>query len=192
MFDFNGKVAIVTGGTRSIGAAVSKMLASNGASVVAAYSGNKERAKKLEKEILTSGGKCVTFGGNLCDTANSEGLVKRAMDEFGSIDILVNNHGIWNDGPIDKMSLATWDELMDVNLHAVFYLTQLVSLHMIKKGSGKIINVSSTAAQRGRLTTAIMLPVKVQLIPLPRAFPVNWHLMVSMSILLLQAGSIQT
>lgn len=149
MFDFKGKVAIVTGGTRGIGAAVSRMLAQGGASVMAAYSGNIGRAEQLKQEITSAGGKCQVFGGDLCLTENCEGLVEATLAEFGAIDILVNNHGIWNDGPLESMSLETWDELMNVNLRSVFYLTQLVSIKMIARGSGKIINVSSTAAQRG-------------------------------------------
>ena len=149
MFDFNGKAAIITGGTRGIGAAVSKMLAQHGASVMAAYSGNRKRAEELKADITFAGGKCQVFGGDLRDPVNAEALVQETLKEFGSVDILVNNHGIWNEGAIDKMSLETWDELMDVNLRSVFYLTQLASREMIKKGFGKIINVSSTAAQRG-------------------------------------------
>lgn len=149
MISFDGKVALITGGTRGIGAACSRMFAQAGASVAMSYLRDHDSAQKLATELAGMGAECLAVAGDLAREEDAKNLVDETIERFGRIDILVNNHGIWNEGAIDTMSVETWDRLMEVNLRAVFLVTQHVVRQMKKQGSGTIINVSSTAGQRG-------------------------------------------
>lgn len=149
LISLKDSVAIITGGTRGIGAACSRMFAEAGARVVMSYHSNHDAAQKRVAEIENTGVRCIAVSGDLAKEDDARKLVDRTMEEFGRVDILVNNHGIWNYGAIDTMSTDVWDRLMEVNLRAVFLVTQYVSRVMKGQGSGTIINVSSTAGQRG-------------------------------------------
>ena len=147
--DLGDKTALVTGGSRGIGRAACVLLARAGADVAFGFRLNEERARDLVDELKRSGRKALAVQGDLSRRKDTEALVGRTVEAFGRIDILVNNHGIWKDGPIDTMSEEEWDETLDVNLKGVFLCTQAVVKVMKRQGSGKIINVASTAGQRG-------------------------------------------
>ena len=149
MIDLSNKVALVTGGSRGIGAATSRMLAAAGADVAISYLNNESAAAAVVADVEKAGRKCIAVGGDLSDEAGAAALVDSTIRQFGKIDILVNNHGIWTYGEIDTMAPEVWDEMIAVNLRAVFLVTQRVSRVMKEQKSGKIINVSSTAGQRG-------------------------------------------
>lgn len=149
MIDLSNKVALVTGGSRGIGAATSRMLAAAGADVAISYLNNESAAAAVVADVEKAGRKCIAVGGDLSDEAGAAALVDATVQDFGKIDILVNNHGIWTYGEIDTMAPEVWDETINVNLRAVFLVTQRVSRVMKEQKSGKIINVSSTAGQRG-------------------------------------------
>lgn len=170
MIRFDGKVALVTGGTRGIGAAASKMFAAAGAKVVMSYQSNHDAANTITKEIESAGGECLAVPGDLTSEEGAGNLVKAALSRFGRIDILVNNHGIWTYGAIDTMTTEVWDRTHDVNLRSVFLVTRLVVREMKKKGGGNIVNVSSTAGQRGEAEHSHYASSKGALISLTKSW----------------------
>jgi 3-oxoacyl-[acyl-carrier protein] reductase len=149
MIEFNGKVALVTGGSRGIGAATARMFAEAGADVAISYLSNRAAADAVVVDIERLGRRALAVSGDLSQEADAKALIDAVDKKFGRLDILVNNHGIWNDGPIETMSAKTWDRMIEINVRAVFLVTQR-ALPLIKRGGGgSIVNVSSTAGQRG-------------------------------------------
>jgi 3-oxoacyl-[acyl-carrier protein] reductase len=144
-----GKVAIVTGASRGIGAAIAKKLSKNGATVIVNYCGSAEAAKKVEKEITDCGGKAVAVK---CDVSNYEeckNFIDGIYKEYGQIDILVNNAGVTRDGLLMGMSEEDFDTVINTNLKGVFNCMRFVSRYMIKKKKGSIVNISSVSGVIG-------------------------------------------
>jgi 3-oxoacyl-[acyl-carrier protein] reductase len=146
-----GKAAVVTGGSRGIGAATVKLLAQAGADVVFNYNRSKEAAQQVEQEARRHGVRVESLKADLSKVKECERLVKFALARLGRLDILVANAGIWNaeDAPIDKMSERQWDEMLAANLKSVYGVVRYAVPHMKAQKSGRIIAVSSTAGQRG-------------------------------------------
>ncbi|MGH9795030.1 MAG: SDR family NAD(P)-dependent oxidoreductase [Candidatus Acidiferrales bacterium] len=146
-----GKAALVTGGSRGIGAAAVKLFARTGADVVFNYHRSKDAAQQVEQEARKHGVRVESLKADLSKVTECEKLVKFARQRLGRIDILVANAGIWNadDAPIEKMSERQWDEMMAANLKSVYGMVRHTAPHMIAQKSGRIIAVSSTAGQRG-------------------------------------------
>lgn len=144
-----GQVAIVTGGSRGIGAAIAKELAGAGAQVVATYTSGVEAMEKVVKEIEENGGLIHSIKANVANTEDSENLIKEAIEKFGKVDILVNNAGITRDRTFRKMSREDWDAVIDVNLNGVFNTTKAVIDHMLENKYGRIINLSSIVGLAG-------------------------------------------
>ncbi len=143
MINLNGKVAIVTGGSRGIGKEVAKKLASLGSNLVINYTSKEEEALITKNEVESLGIKCIT---TKCDVSNSDEvnqMVDLAIKEFGQVDILVNNAGITKDGLLMRMKEEDFDKVIDVNLKGVFNCTKAVTKPMMKKKYGKIINMAS-------------------------------------------------
>jgi 3-oxoacyl-[acyl-carrier protein] reductase len=151
MISLAGKAALITGGSRGIGAAAVKLFAQAGADVVFSYHRNRDAARQVEQEARKHGTRVESLKADLSHMADAKRLVKHAIDRLGNLDILVANAGIWNveDLPIEKMAEREWDEMMDVNLKSVYAVTHFAAAHMIAKRAGRIIAVSSTAGQRG-------------------------------------------
>ncbi len=153
MISREGQVAVVTGGSRGIGAATARMFAAAGADVAISYLNNENAAREVVAHIERAGRRALAVGGDLSVRENAEALVAAAVSRLGKLDILVNNHGIWTGGEIDTMPAEVWDETIRVNLRAVFLVTQEAVRVMKERrqgeGGGRIINVSSTAGQRG-------------------------------------------
>ncbi len=149
MKEFEGKIVLVTGASRGIGAAVAMAFASNGASVVATYNVNKKEALRCALEIKQKGGECVLQQANVSRASDVRRTVKNVLAKYRRIDILVNNAGIWKRGEIGSMSEKQWDETISLNLKGTFLFCNEVAPIMKKQKSGKIINISSTAGQRG-------------------------------------------
>ena len=149
MIDLRGKAAVVTGGSRGIGRAACLLLAQSGADVALGYRSNSKAAAGVAEEIRKMGRKALAIQGDLSRRGDAEALMSAAMKALGRIDILVNNHGIWKDGPIGSMTEEDWDETLDVNLKGVFLCTRAALPAMRRQGSGRIINIASTAGQRG-------------------------------------------
>lgn len=149
----SGKVALVTGGSRGIGAATVRMFAAAGARVAFNYQQAKAQAEQLVKELGENN--CAAFACDLSGMETPSQLVSSAVNRFGRLDILVANHGVWppEDAPIDQMSDAQWRNTVAVNLDSVFGLIKHTVAHMKKQrgpgAAGHIVLVSSTAGQRG-------------------------------------------
>ena len=149
MIRLDGKVALITGASRGIGYATGELMSRAGATVILNYNRTRDAAENLAQRINSSGGKALAVKANVADRGEVEAMVETAIRAFGRIDILVNNAGIWTYGEIDTMPDEVWDETMNINLRGVFNCTRAVVPHMKKQGGGRIINLSSTAGQRG-------------------------------------------
>jgi 3-oxoacyl-[acyl-carrier protein] reductase len=147
--DLKQKVVLVSGGSRGIGAAIVKVLAETGADVAFTYIAHKESAKQIEAIVKKFGRRCLMLKTSVSSRKQVHNAVWKTMHEFGRIDILVNNAGIWKYGAIGKITERQWDEMLDINLKGMFLFTNEVVPVMKKQGSGKIINIASTAGQRG-------------------------------------------
>ena len=148
--DLTGRVAMVTGGTRGIGAAICHALAADGAVVAAGFSSNQARADELRQAIEAAGGTVSLHQGNIGDAEDCERVVKEVIEEHGRLDILVNNAGITVDKPVWKLSAADWDKVLKVDLSGAFYMSKPAIQHMIGRGSGRIINISSVDRRDGQ------------------------------------------
>ena len=149
MISLENQVAVVTGGSRGIGAASAIILAKAGANVLFTYMQNETAAGEVKEEIEGLGRKCVALKANVAKPKNAKKVVEKAMQKFGQVDILVNNAGIWTYGEMGKMSEDVWEETIQTNLNGTFYMINAVVPYMKKRHFGKIINISSTAGQRG-------------------------------------------
>ena len=149
MIDLKGKAALVTGGSRGIGRATCRLLAQAGADVAFSYHTNQRAAKITESEIVGAHRRCLALPADLSRRADADRLIRETVKSLGRLDILVNNHGIWKDGPIESMSEEDWDETLDINLKGVYLCTRAAVSLMKRQGGGRIINIASTAGQRG-------------------------------------------
>jgi 3-oxoacyl-[acyl-carrier protein] reductase len=151
MITLAGKAALITGGSRGIGAAAVRMFAQAGADVVFSYHSRVDAAKQVEQEARKHGTRVESFKADLGKMRPAEKLVKFTIERLGRLDILVANAGIWNleDLPVEKMSERDWDQMMDVNVKSVYSVIHFAVPHMIAQRSGRIIAISSTAGQRG-------------------------------------------
>jgi len=152
--DLSGRVALVTGGTRGIGAAISQRLASRGAVVAAGFSSNTERAEAFRESLDGSRGSVTLHQGNVGDAEDCARVVTEVIEQHGRLDILVNNAGVTVDRPIAKMSVDDWHKVLRVNLSGAFYMVKPVLNHMLERGSGRIINISSVIGERGNVGQA--------------------------------------
>jgi NAD(P)-dependent dehydrogenase (short-subunit alcohol dehydrogenase family) len=152
--ELTGRVALVTGGTRGIGAAICQSLVDAGAVVGAGFSSNQGRADELRQSIETAGGKLTLHQGNVGDFDDCQRVVQEVIDEHGRLDILVNNAGVTVDKPVWKMSVDDWHKVLRVNLSGAFYMTKPALIHMLDRGTGRIINISSVTGEMGNIGQA--------------------------------------
>lgn len=150
MFDLTDKVAIVTGSSRGIGAAIAKALAVQGAKVVINHRNSAEDAEKTASEIAEVGGEVKIIQADVSDSDESHKLVKETIDTYGQIDILVNNAGTTRDTLIMTMKEADWDLVLQTNLNSTFYCSKAVVRPMMKKRRGRIINITSVVGLAGQ------------------------------------------
>lgn len=151
MISLAGKAALVTGGSRGIGAATVRLFARAGADVVFNYHRRRDAAQQVEQEARKHGTRVESLKADLGRMADAKKLVSHTVERLGRLDVLVANAGIWNekDTPIEKLTEREWDEMMRVNLKSVYVVTHFAAAHMIAQRSGRIIALSSTAGQRG-------------------------------------------
>jgi 3-oxoacyl-[acyl-carrier protein] reductase len=151
MITLAGRAAVITGGSRGIGAAAVKMFAKAGADVVFSFNKNREAAQQVEQEARKNGTRVESLKAELGTVKEAAKLVAFAKERLGRLDILVANAGIWNaeETPIEAMSEKEWDEMVRVNLKSLYAVVHEAVPHMIAQGGGCIITVSSTAGQRG-------------------------------------------
>jgi NAD(P)-dependent dehydrogenase (short-subunit alcohol dehydrogenase family) len=142
-----GKVAVVTGGSRSIGRAISLGLAAEGASVVVNYRTDATAAGQVVAEIERRGGKAVSGRADTSKAAEVEALMSKAVAEFGQIDILVNNAAVLKRTPFLEITEDEWDEILSVNLKGYFLCAQAAARRMVPRKSGVIINMSSASEE---------------------------------------------
>jgi 3-oxoacyl-[acyl-carrier protein] reductase len=149
VLDLVGRVAVVTGGSRGIGWAISEVLAQAGAAVAMLYRENEEAAEEAAQTLNTAGGTAIALR---CDVSDEHAVAAAMADivqNLGRIDILVNNAGIWKRAPIVEMTGADIAETLRVNLAGVFHATREAARDMLTREWGRVINVSSTAGIRG-------------------------------------------
>jgi 3-oxoacyl-(acyl-carrier-protein) reductase len=149
-----GRVAFVTGGTRGIGAAISKSLASQGAVVAAGYGRDHERAEVLRKELEGQGTTVSVHQGNVGSSEDCRRTVSEVIEQHGRLDILVNNAGITADKPALKMQEEEWYKVLAVNLSGAFFMSRAALEHMLERGSGRIVNISSIIGEMGNIGQA--------------------------------------
>ena len=149
MGKLNGKVALVTGANRGIGKGIARGLAREGASLVMAARGAEE-LKAAVSEITALGVAVLSVPMDVTDESQVESLFAQAMGRFGRLDLLVNNAGAFDGGPLDELSTEAWDKVIAVNLRAPFLCTRAAMRIMKKQGAGRIINIGSISAQRVR------------------------------------------
>lgn len=148
--NFKDRVALVTGASTGIGAATAIKLSQCGVKVAINYFRSEAEAKKVSTSIKSEGGSTLLVQADVRDAAQVKEMVANTLREFGRIDILVNNAGgLPKRVPVLQMNDALWNELMDLNLRSTFYCSRAVAPHMIKKGYGRIVNISSVAAFTG-------------------------------------------
>ena len=150
MSNLKGKVALVTGGTGGIGAAICLKLAESGARVATNYR-NEEKAKAWQAEAKKAGHDIAVYQADVSDFDACQALVDQVEKDLGPIDILVNNAGITKDGMFKKMSKEKWDAVMNINLDGLFNITKPLVEGMTDRGWGRIINISSINGQKGQM-----------------------------------------
>lgn len=145
MNNLKGKVALVTGASKGIGAAIAKELAARGAAVAVNYSGSKDAADKVVAEIKAAGGKAVAIQANLSEAAAAAPLVEKTVKELGPIDVLVNNAGVYEFGPLDTVTPEHFHKMFNLNVLGLLMTTQ-AAVKSFSSNGGSIINISSVAA----------------------------------------------
>ena len=143
------KTAVVTGAGRGIGRAIAIALAKDGYNVVINYNGSEEKAEKVALECREHGVSAITVKANVSDFSESEELIKKAIEEFGSIDVLVNNSGITRDNLLLRMKEEDFDSVIDVNLKGTFNTIKHATRQMMKQKNGSVINMSSVVGISG-------------------------------------------
>jgi acetoacetyl-CoA reductase/3-oxoacyl-[acyl-carrier protein] reductase len=166
--DLTGHVALVTGGTRGIGAAIGRALAARGAAVAAGFSANREKAERFLEDLRREGRDVSIHQGNIGSCEDCERTVREVIDQHGRLDILVNNAGITNDRPVLKMTADDWDRVVRINLNGAFYMARPALSHMLDRGSGRIVNISSVVGEQGNIGQANYAAAKSGLFGLTR------------------------
>lgn len=150
----HGRVAFVTGGTRGIGAAISHSLAEQGANVAAGYARDRDAAEAFIGKLHGEQLQCSIHQGNIGSADDCRRTVNEVLEQHGRLDILVNNAGITIDKTVLKMSDDDWNRVIAVNLSGAFFMSQAVLPHMIERGSGRIVNISSIIGEIGNIGQA--------------------------------------
>jgi NAD(P)-dependent dehydrogenase (short-subunit alcohol dehydrogenase family) len=165
-----GRVAFVTGGTRGIGAAISRSLATQGAEVAAGYSGNQEAAEAFARDFTGAfpDRQATVHRGDIGSADDCRRTVAEVIDQHGRLDILVNNAGITVDRTVLKMTDDDWRRVIDVNLSGAFYLSQAALKHMLDRGSGRIVMISSIIGETGGIGQANYASAKSGLLGLTK------------------------
>jgi acetoacetyl-CoA reductase len=147
MADMTGQVALVTGGTRGIGLAICERLINRGVKVAAGYAGRHDPAREFADKYADRG--VTVHQGNIGSNADCARVIGEVLDRHGQLDILVNNAGITMDKTMRKMSPEEWDHVIHVNLSGAFYLSRAILQHMLDRGYGRIVNISSVIGEAG-------------------------------------------
>ncbi|MDC0303582.1 3-oxoacyl-[acyl-carrier-protein] reductase [Flavobacteriales bacterium] len=145
----DGKVALVTGGTRGIGRGICEKFVKEGASLVFTYLSSEEKANNLANELIANGTEVLALRSDASQLEQSEKLIETIVEKYGQLDVVVNNAGVTRDNLLMRMKEEDWDAVIDTNLKSVFNLTKAVQRTMLKQRSGSIINISSVVGVQG-------------------------------------------
>jgi acetoacetyl-CoA reductase len=145
------KVAIVTGSSRGLGRAIAAELADHGAKVVINYNENQKEAESLAAELKGKGSDVLVIQAGVADASECARLIDETVKHFGGVDVLINNAGVNRDRTIRRMTIGEWDEVIATDLSSIFYCTYAAVPHMIERGGGRIVNMSSIVGQMGNL-----------------------------------------
>ena len=168
------KVALVTGGSRGIGRAIAKKLASQGAYVIVNYIHSADKADEVVKEIIADGGQAETY---CCDVAQFDAvgtMIAELLEKHGKIDILVNNAGITRDHFIGKLTEDAYDAVMDANCKSCFNTMHHLAPHFLERQSGRVINMSSTSGVLGNVAQSNYAASKASVIGITKAMAREW------------------
>jgi 3-oxoacyl-[acyl-carrier protein] reductase len=165
----NGQVAIITGGAGGIGRAACLRFAEEGARVVVADM-KLEQAQTTAADITAAGGQAVAVEVNIAQRSTVDALIQTVLDQWGQIDVLVNNAGIMRDARLVKMAEADFDAVISVNLKGAFNCTQAVAPHMIERGSGRIVNTASVVALYGNFGQTNYIAAKAGVIGMTKVW----------------------
>ncbi len=169
MGNLDGRVALVTGGSRGIGRAICLELARCGARVAVNYQSSEGAAQQVVEEITAAGGEAIAIGADVSIPEAAARLVKETVDRLGALDILVNNAGITRDGLLMRMSEADWDAVQNTNLRGAFLVTKAAMRPMLRARGGRIINITSVVGVMGNPGQANYAAAKAGLIGFTRA-----------------------
>jgi 3-oxoacyl-[acyl-carrier protein] reductase len=158
MSKLTGKVAVVTGASKGIGAAIAKSLAAEGASVVVNYASSKAGADKVVTAIAAAGGKAVAVRGDVSKLADAQGIIDAALKTYGRLDILVNNSGVYEFSPIEEVTENQFHRMFDINVLGLLLTTQAAARHMAEGSS--IINIGSVASRITVATSSVYTATK--------------------------------
>ena len=164
-----GKVALVTGGARNIGRAISQALAAGGASVMVNVNTSHEMARETVNMIEDTGGTAALFAGSITDPETVERMVAETVERFGRLDILVNNAGVRAETPITEMSYEEWRSVLSVILDGAFLCTKAAVPHLIEAGGGSIVNMGGMTAHSGAEHRAHVITGKAGIAGLTKA-----------------------
>lgn len=173
MISLSGKVALVTGGSRGIGAACCRLLAAAGADIGIAYRTRGDLAHSLAAEIERGGRRAVALQADVMQAPFVQHLVERLVEELGGLDIVVNNAGIWSAGPIETTTDADWQRMLGVNLSGPFHVVRAAVPHLRARPGASIVNIVSTAGQRGEAAHGHYAATKGGLIAWTRSLAVE-------------------
>ena len=162
--NLTGKVALVTGASRGIGRAIALKLSDEGAKIAINFAGNIAKAEEVKAEIESRGGEALLTQGNVNDLEVVNGIVKKIVETWGTVDILINNAGITRDNLLLKMSESDFDEVIATNLKGVFNCTKAVARMMMKQRSGRIVNLASVVGLTGNAGQANYAAAKAGII----------------------------
>lgn len=163
------KTALVTGASRGIGRAIALALASKGFAVALNYAGSHDAAEAVKKEIEDAGGKAFTVQGDVSKSEEVDRIFKTVKDEFGGLDVLVNNAGINRDALLIRMKESNWDDVIATDLKSDFLTTKAAAAMMMRKRKGSIINISSVVGIMGNIGQANYAAAKAGVIGLTKA-----------------------
>jgi 3-oxoacyl-[acyl-carrier protein] reductase len=166
----DGKIALVTGGNRGIGAAISLALAGAGCDVAVNFRSRAEETEKICSEIRAMGRQAIAVQADVSSSSQVKMMAERVSSELGVVDILINNAAMIRPQKVEDISEADWDEMIDVNLKSAFLVTQAFLPGMREKQWGRIINISSVAAQVGGLVGPHYAASKAGMLGLARAY----------------------
>ncbi|MBN3555187.1 3-oxoacyl-[acyl-carrier-protein] reductase [Fictibacillus nanhaiensis] len=164
----NEKSVLVTGASRGIGRAIALYFAKNGAKVAVNYSGSEAKANEVVNEIKENGGTAFAIKADISSSEDVTNMVKTVVDEFGSLDVLVNNAGITRDNLLMRMKEEDWDAVINTNLKGVFLTTKAVTRQMMKQRKGRIINIASIVGVSGNAGQANYVAAKAGVIGLTK------------------------